>query len=135
MSHRQYPKKGKNRERNLQMAKERTTISAVDAPVGGPKVPIMSCPKSWTSEFCRANARRAKESEDYNSEREWRMRSYVIEHHNALVVRETNRPHPYRFMKVDAHGREMSTIELTSAIKEAILGSAECKITQLPVTA
>lgn len=135
MSHRQFPKKSKKRERNLRDAKNRATISTDEVSTSGPSGPEITRPKSWTPEFCRGHERRANDAEDYGFAREWRMRAFVLEHHSAQLVRETNRPHPYRFMRVDDSGREISAIELTSATKETILGSAECEITHLPVTA
>lgn len=117
--------------------KQDLTATAIDAttPAGGAKPPpSIFCPKTWTPEFCRERAKHADAEEAHGFAREWRTRALVIEHYHEVKALEVNRAHPYREMKVDINGREVSELTITPALREALMGAMENQMSGLPDT-
>lgn len=96
--------------------------------------PNIFAPKTWTPEFCRARAKDADAEELHGFAREWRMRALVLEHHTEVKSREQNRAHPYSEMVVDKDGREVSSLTITPALREALIGAMEHDYECLPDT-
>ena len=112
------------------------TLDAAIVPTGGSKQapPSIFCPKTWTPEWCREQAKGAEQTEDYGLAREWRIRALVLERYTEVRLREPNRTHPYRDMKVDMNGREVTELTITPAMREALMGAMENQISGLPDT-
>ncbi len=96
--------------------------------------PNVAKPKSWTPEFCRAQATHADAKEEWGAARDWRVRAHVIEHYHVVRGGKPNQPHPYREMSVDESGREISELVITSQLREELLGAMENGAESLPRT-
>lgn len=130
-NHRRHSRARRERgNKDLTVTKGEPTTPAI-APKAPPSI---FCPKTWTPEFCRARATAADAEEAHGFAREWRIRAHVLEHHLEMKSREANRPHPYREMKVDINGREVSELTITPALREALMGAMENQISGLPET-
>lgn len=98
-----------------------------------PSTPRVIRPRTWTPEFCKEQAQIATTREDYQLAHAWKVRAYILEEHAQALLRDPERPYPFKKMTVDKYGREDVKVHFGAKEREAILGAMECGIAALPI--